>query len=293
VSKPIFKKGLIGVSDNKLKDIKLNGNFVQSLELVSKNGDRIIYQFYPTNDALKIAYSLGEVSKIVGISNVKFKNTTFHSFNNAKVERIVNYQQLVTLFYNTSDKSLSSKTLREALSYTIPNDFSYGLRNFGPYVPFSFATQEGVGTHKQDLTHAKELLDKVKSESGSDKKITLTIEALPQYKGTAEEIAEIWKKLDIDASINIVNKIPSRFQVFLGEFNVPQDLDQYALWHSDQPSNITHYSNLRVDKLLEDGRRTIGIEKRKSIYADFQKYILSDPPASFLFFPYTYDVTRK
>lgn len=293
VGKPIFKDGLIGVSDNKLKDIKLNGNFVQSLDLVSKNGVRIIYQFYPTNDALKIAYSLGEVSKIVGLSDVKFKNTEFDSFKNAKVERRVNYQQLVTLFYNTSDELLSSKTLREALSYTIPNDFSYGLRNFGPFLPFSFVTQGGVGWHKQDIEHAKELLDKSKKEIGSDKKITLAIETLSQYKSAAEEIANIWKKLDIDVRTKIVNKVPSRFQVFLGEFNVPQDVDQYALWHSDQPSNITHYANLRVDKLLEDGRKEVHIEKRKIIYANFQKYILADPPASFLFFPYTYDVTRK
>ena len=74
---------------------------------------------------------------------------------------------------------------------------------------------------------------------------------------------------------------------------MPQDVDQYALWHSDQPNNITRYVNLRVDKLLEDGRKEMDLEKRKLIYADFQKFIQADPPASFLFFPYIYNVTRK
>ena len=293
VSKPVFKKGLIGISETKLKDIKLNGDFVQSLFLVSKNGHKTIYQFYPTIEALKIAYSLGEVSKIVDLPDTRFKNTTFDTFKNAKVERVVNYLRLVTLFYNTQDKLVSSKTLREALSYTIPDEFKFGLRNFGPYTPFSFANQQISGLHKQDLAHAKELLDKSKEENKSDEKITLTIEYLDKYKAAAEDIVDIWKKLDIDVELKIVDKIPSRFQIFLGEFNLPVDPDQYTLWHSDQSSNITHYANLRVDKLLEDGRKEIDIEKRKIIYADFQKFIQSDPPASFLFFPYQYNVTRK
>lgn len=293
VAKPIFKEGLIGVSDYKVKNIKLNGNFVQSLDLVSKKNDRITYQFYPTYDALKIAYSLGEVSKIVELQDVVFKNTTLQSFNNASVEKNVNYKKLVTLFYNNSDKMLSSKTLREALNYTVPDSFSYGQRSFGPYSPFSFATHQASGFHKQDLEHAKLLLEKLKEEEKSTSNISLTIDVLPQYETVANELSKIWKKLGINTNIKISAKIPKHFQVFLGDFNVPLDPDQYTLWHSDQPSNIAHYTNLRVDKLLEDGRKEVDIERRKSIYADFQKYILSDPPASFLFFPYTYDVTRK
>lgn len=293
VAKPIFKEGLIGISDYKLKDIKLNGNFVQFLDLVSKNGNRIIYQFYPTLDALKIAYSLGEVSKIVDLTDVKFKNTTFYSFKNTIINKKVNYQKLATLFYNTKDKLLSSKILREALSYTIPNTFDEGERSLGPFPPFSFASQNGVDQRRLDLEHAKLLLDKAKKEGEIVKQIFLTIDTEPKYKKVAERVSDIWKSFNIEVNIKTVDKVPQNFQVFLGEFNLPQDVDQYALWHSDQPSNITHYLNLRVDKLLEDGRKEVSIEKRKIIYADFQKFIQSDPPASFLFFPYTYDVTRK
>ena len=31
----------------------------------------------------------------------------------------------------------------------------------------------------------------------------------------------------------------------------------------------------------------------ENIYADFQKYLLEDAPAAFLYFPYEYDVIRK
>lgn len=293
VSRPIFKKGFIGVGDYKIKNIDLNGSFVKSLELVSLDNKKlVVYEFYPTFTSLKTAFVLSDVSKIIDIPDISFKKTSFYNFKNSKVDKKVNYKQLVTLFYNTKDKNLSSKTLREALYYTIPNRFDEGVRNFGPFSPFSFAVPRGLNTYQQDIPHAKLLLEKFKNASPSAKTL-LTIDTLPQYESTAEKIAKIWNSLGIETKIQTVDKVHLNFQIFLGEFSLPTDPDQYALWHSDQINNITHYSNLRIDKLLEDGRQTVDIEKRKQIYADFQKYILADPPASFLFFPYRYDVTRK
>lgn len=300
VSKPVFRNGLVGVGDYKVKNLTLNGNFVESIELVSTNGKKqLVYEFYPTLLSAKTAFVLSDVSKILDLPDANFKKTSFYNFKNAVVNKKVNYKRLVTLFYNTQDKKLSSKTLREALYYAIPNNFEEGLRNFGPFAPFSFAIQPGLTSYQQDIPHAKLLLDKFFNESASSKKdensakISLTIQAMRKYEKTADRIAKTWKDLEIETRIQLVDKVPSNFQVFLGEFALSQDPDQYIFWHSDQANNITHYSNLRIDKLLEDGRQTQDIEKRKKIYADFQKYILSDPPASFLFFPYTYDVARK
>ena len=132
-----------------------------------------------------------------------------------------------------------------------------------------------------------------KPQTTESSKITLTIDTLPKYEQTARIIAGVWKKLNIDTKIKIVREIPSNFQIFLGEFNISSDPDQYTLWHSSAVNNITNYDNKRIDKLLEDGRKELDIEKRKIIYADFQKYIFADPPASFLFFPYYYEVSKK
>src|SRR5258708_315468 len=64
VSKPLFDNGFSGVGDYHLEKILTNYGFVQSLTLVStKGGQNIInYDFYPSEDALKTAYLLGEVS---------------------------------------------------------------------------------------------------------------------------------------------------------------------------------------------------------------------------------------
>lgn len=293
VNRPIFKKGYVGVGDYRIKKIKLNGNFIESIELYSaKYHKTFMYQlFYPTVSALKTAFSLGEVSRITNLPDLNFKNTNFNSFKNVKIEKKINHTKLVTLFYNTKDKVLSSKTLREGLSYTMPNNFESGERNPSPLPYFSYANQGG-NTNQQDLEHAKLLLDKSETATESGK-ISLTIDTLPKYESVAKIIADTWKKLNIETKINITSQVPASFQIFLGEFNVSSDPDQYVLWHSSQVNNITHYDNPRIDKLLEDGRKELDIQKRISIYADFQKYLLSDPPASFLFFPYYYEVSKK
>lgn len=294
VSRPIFKKGFVGIGDYKIKNIKFNGNFVESIELYSEKYHKAyVYQlFYSTITSLKTAFALGEVSKITNLPDVNFKNTTFNSFKNTKIVKKVNYNKLATLFFNTKDSILSSKALREGLWYTMPDNFSQGERNQSPLSHFSYANQEGVNIYQQDLEHAKLLVDKSETATESGK-ISLTIDVLPKYEDTAKIIADIWKKLNINTKIKVTNQVPSSFQIFLGEFNLSPDPDQYTLWHSDQINNITHYDNKRIDKLLEDGRKEIDIAKRISIYSDFQKYIFSDPPAAFLYFPYEYEVSRK
>lgn len=294
LSRPIFKKGTIGLGEYKVKRVKFNGNFVESIELYSdKLKKAFIYQMlYPTSSSLKTAFVMGEVSKIVGLMDISYKNTSFSSFKNVHIEKKTNYDRLVTLFYNTKDSIVSSKTLREGLWYSMPDIFVQGERNASPMPNFSYASDAGANFYKQDLEHAKLLIDKTNTATDSSR-IVLTLTTLSKYHDTAKVIAGIWKNLDLDIKIKVVDKIPDSFQIFLGEFNVSPDPDQYALWHSDQISNITHYSNLRIDKILEDGRKELDIEKRKLLYADFQKYIAADPPASFLFFPYTYEITRK
>ncbi len=294
VSRPIFKKGFIGVGNYKISNIKLNGDFVVSLDLTSTNSSfRLLrYEFFPTEDALKTAFVLGEVNKIYAISNLKFINTSFLNFKSVVVDKKLSNNQLVTLFFNTKDKILSEKDIRIALSYAIPDSLPGGKRNPGPYPFYSWAYDDISNSHSQDPAHAKSILSQSKGLPAFSKTV-LTIKTLPQYIDTANVISQNFKKLGINTKVETVDSIPDTFQIFLGNFSFSEDPDQYILWHSDQVDNITGYKNLRIDKLLEDGRKTIDISQRKSIYSDFQKYLLDDPPALFLYLPYEYDVSRK
>jgi len=293
VSRPIFKKGFVGLGEYSIKSIKLNGDFVTSIELASKGiNKRVVkYQFFPTEDAVKIAFVMGEVSKIIGIHDTTFKKTKLNSFKSVTSNRVLNDQQLITLFYNTQDKVLSEKKVREALSYAIPDVFPLGKRNPGPFSPSSWADQE-TNIHLQDIEHAKNLLASSESATGSSN-LKFVIKTLPQYKETGKILADSFKKIGVNTKVEVVETIPTDFQMFLGDLNLSKDPDQYVLWHSEQNSNISRYKNLRIDKLLEDGRKTADINTRKKIYSDFEKYILDDPPASFLYLPYTYEISRK
>lgn len=46
-----------------------------------------MYRFYPTEEALKLAFISGEVNKILGISNINYKNTSFNLYPNLNVEK--------------------------------------------------------------------------------------------------------------------------------------------------------------------------------------------------------------
>lgn len=293
VSRPVFKKGLIGVGDYIVKDIKVNGNFIQTIILASKANPykTKTYQFYPTLDALKMAYVLGEVFQVRGLPDVLYKNIKLNDFPNSVIKKDTNYEQLVTLFYNTQDPTLSDKRLRSALSYGIPDVFNQGERAKGPISPKSFAFSENFSL-EYDIDQAKILLSA--SETGTKSAtLNLEIKTLPRYEKTAKEVSDAWKKIGIESKVTVVDSIPTKFQVFLGNFFLPKDPDQYTLWHSGQTNNITHYENKRIDKLLEDGRKIGNIDERKKIYADFQKYLLADSPATFLYFPYEYELVRR
>lgn len=293
VSRPVFKKGFIGVGPYKIKSVKLNGSFVESLTLVLLSNPSVVkvYQFYPSTEALKIAFALGEISEANGVYDTKIKNISFSLFPNAFIGKETNYNQLVALFFNTGDSILSDKKVRNALSYAIPDKFTDGERAYSPFPHISWAKTDYYD-RKSDLEHAKLLLE-ASSSATKSASLTLKIKTLAKYQNSAEEITELWNRIGVKTGIEVVNRVPDDFQIFLGDFYVSKDPDQYSLWHSDQSNNITRYKNMRIDKLLEDGRKTVGGESRKKIYIDFQKYLLDDSPAVFLYFPYEYAIRRK
>lgn len=293
VSRPLFRKNFIGLGNFRVTSIDLNGDFVNSIKIQNVKGPKKTntYLFYPTEESLKTSLILGEISKSTDISDMSFKNDSLNSFPNYKISKIINYDKIATLFYNTQDKTLSDKRLRQALNYALPNEFKGGKRNETPYPPILWVSRENALSYDQDFDHSKLLL--TSSSSSGSAKLELSIKTLLKYKSAAESIRDAWKNVGIKSNIEVVDSLPSNFQIFLGEFYVSKDPDQYSLWHSDQPNNITGYKNLRIDKLLEDGRQTIDIDQREKIYADFQKYLLDDPPAGFLFFPYAYSVSKK
>lgn len=290
VSKPVLLTNFSGTGRYKIKDLDINGGFIKTILLEDtkdKNKKKKLY-FYPNQKALKVAFLLGEVDKIYGLTNTKINDIDLSKWEKVKVEKYTNYDSLVTLFYNNNDSVLGNKKLRQALNYSLPPKFEYGERAFSPIPSHSIYFEKSPNYGIADIEISKTLLSTIKEPMDKPLEISTTDE----FEPIAELIQKSWDKIGIKSRINIVTDIPSDFQVLLYPFKLPKDPDQYMLWHSGHSTNIAGYKNLRIDKLLEDGRSITDIEKRKKIYADFQKYLIDDVPASFLYFPNEYNVIK-
>lgn len=279
VSKPLFKKGFLGTGEWKVKKISLTENIVQRITITDNNRGKKTYKFYPTEERLRLAFKLGEVDIIKNLQDPK----PFDTWITVRIEKEVANNNFVGIFINTEDAKLSEKTVRQALNYAIDKSVFDGTRAIGPISANSWGYNPQVKQYLQDLEKAKEASD-----------LQIKISTLPNLLLTAEKIAKDWNSVGIKTEIEVVSSIPDSFDVFLATVDIPKDPDQYSLWHSTQTAtNISNYKNARNDKLLEDGRTQLDQETRKKIYLDFQKFLVEDVPAIFLYHPTLYTVTRK
>ena len=288
VARPILKNSKLGVGEFRLTDTQVYSGVLQSMTLESQN-ERRIYKFYPTETSAITAYKLGEINRIEGLSLIP--DAIAHDPTSVvKSEGNTESKQSV-LFFNNNDTVLNSKAVRQALAYAI-KDKSFGKeRVISPIDKSSWAYNELVKSYEYDPERAKSLFAQDIKDPGNQK---LEIKTMLQYLDIAESIASDWHDiLGVQVDVKVVSSMTNDYQILLADFTPPVDPDQYAIWHSTQATNFTHFSNLKVDKLLEDGRRTSDMKLRKSIYQDFQRFLLEDCPAVFLFKSNSFTLSRK
>lgn len=288
VARPILKKNKLGTGEFRMVKSVISSGVLQSLTLESET-KRLVYKFYPTETSSLTAYKLGEVDQLEGLSFIS--DSLSQDTTNILTESNSSTNQQSVLFFNNNDAVLTSKSARQALSYAI-QDKTFGKeRSISPIDKSSWAYNSLVKTYDYDPEKAKSLFAQDIQDPGSQ---TLELKTMLQYLDIAESIATSWREtLGVKVDVKVVSSITSDYQILLTDFTSPIDPDQYTIWHSTQATNFTHFSNLKIDKLLEDGRRTSDQKLRKEIYQDFQRFLLEDCPAAFLFKSSTYSLSRK
>lgn len=148
----------------------------------------------------------------------------------------------------------------------------------------------------------KTTVKKISKKKTETEKIPLKLELVTSQsemlKQTAEILKKYWEKIGVKVNLKIVDNADLQ-QNYLAGRNydallfgevMSQDPDVFAFWHSSQKKspglNIAVYDNKTADKLLEEARQTVDVEKRKKKYFDFQALVAKDKPAVFLFNPY-------
>ena len=287
VSQPVFKNtSFVGTGPCLVNSVERKQEVVNRL-LVScpQQNSLLEIRFYPSEEDGLLALNLGEIKALFGVRKLRDK-LAWSNFNF--------YQKkccdcFVAVFYNLRDSFLAEKNVRQALTLAIPKE-EFANRALGPISFCSWAYNKNLKGYEFNLEEAGALLEETQLPS------ELKLWTTPAYLDLAQRIATSWEKLGFKVVVETktskeVNQ--KNFQALLIGQEISFDPDQYSLWHSTQETNITGLKSPKIDKYLEDGRETFDKEKRKEIYQDFQKYLVEECPAAFLYYPVEYILISK
>jgi peptide/nickel transport system substrate-binding protein len=217
--------------------------------------------------------------------------------------------------FNLKHPLFSDKKVRQAIAYAIDKSeivdvvlFGLGSPATGPYVPNTWPYNPDVRKYDFNPERAKALLkeagwtdtdgDGILDKDGRPFVFTiLTNMGNSLRKNTATiiqwRLARVGIKVEIKALewSTFVNEFidKRRFEAVLLGWSIGLDPDQYDIWHSSKTKpkefNFVGYNNPEVDRLLDEGRRTFDIEKRKKAYFRIQEIIADELPYIFLYVP--------
>lgn len=289
VAKPLFERGLRGFGSYKLTNIRLNGDkvsFIRLAPVTPTDGMPVKeYRFYRTESAAVTGYKLGEVDVLLDLTS----SYDLVNWRGTDVVPETKYNRIIAIFFNLHNPVFADKAFRQGLAYSVPE--LPGETAISPISKLSWAYTDKVKKYAYDTSAARKLLGVSKNASES---ATLTLSTFAPYESYAESIAKSWTDAGVPTSVKIVSSVDSDYQALLSFQELPPDPDQYPFWHSTQTTtNKTGFANVKIDKLLEDGRQELDQDKRKTIYADFQRRLVEEAPAVFLHYQTVYTIKRR
>jgi len=296
-----------------------NENYFAGTPLI-KN---VILKFYLSEEEAVSAFNRKEVDGIL-LQTAQNKNQ-IRSTDNSIVFSLPSLR-IYAVFLNTDDKILKDKNVRLAINYAINREelISKLLSNEGkiaigpipPGLPGSSPDMQGYGYLP---LKTKDILEKsgwTKDETGvyakklgKDKEATslkFSIITTKSIQLAATMIRDYLKNVGIESELKIISlgelqqnylKTKNYNAILIGE-SYTDATDPYVFWHGaaikDPGLNLSLYNNRKVNKILEDARLISDLAKRAVKLEEFQKLVLSDAPAVFLYSPnYIYVVKNS
>lgn len=296
-----------------LIELQANPNYFSSVPYLQK----IIFKSYNNETEAIAAFNRKEVDGL-GSLNHQTKNQ-LRGTASTKIYSII-IPRIYAVFFNTDDEILKSYRVRLALNYGLDkNELSRqivgpdGTKIKGP-IPPSLIDDEELASYHFNVQKAERLLDddlwtkketsitRSKKLNKKDKdetalKITLVTVNTLQLIETASLIKNYWQSLGVNVELNIlaIEELqqsflrPRKYQaILIGEI-MGLDPDPLAFWHSketkDPGLNLSLYRNKKVDQILEKARQINDPDVRMEEYLKFEKQILADVPAVFLYSP--------
>jgi len=186
--------------------------------------------------------------------------------------------------------------VRQALSLAIDRQALLNVVYNGMYAPGVQAVPASspfydpdVKVPARDVEKAKQLLQQ--AGVALPVKLELLTPNDPDILQAGEVIQSMAKDAGFDVKIQAVEFASSLqaaqrgdFQAYLIGWSGRVDIDgnTYAFLRSNQANNWTHYASSKVDQLLDEGRGTVDLAKRKAIYAQMWPELEKDLPITYL-----------
>lgn len=276
---------------------------------------RYIYRVIPDNATMYMELKAGGVD-MMGISPVQYQRQTDTPEFTDKFNKYRYPASAYTyLGYNLRHPLFSDRRVRQALTCAINKDeivhgvlLGMGQVAHSPYKPGTWAHNPGVKDFDYNPDKARALLaeagwlkknsDGVLVKNGKPFRFTiLTNQGNDQRLKTAVIIQNRLKAIGVEVKIRVIEWASflsqfidkGKFDAVLLGWTIGQDPDLYDIWHSSKTNpkelNFIGYRNPEVDRLLEEGRGTFDMEKRKRCYYRFQEILAEDQPYTFLYVP--------
>lgn len=293
-----------------------NPNYFDGKPYLSK----LTFNFYSNDDAVLKAYNSKE---IMGINSISPQKISAIKLEQSTLTHKFDVPRYFAVFFNqTKNISLADDKVRSALAYATDRQEiidkvlnKNGRAVYSPILKDMPGYTENLDNHSFDLEKADKILedagwkkndDGMRIKNGTSLQFTLITTDWPELIQTAEVLKEQWSKVGARTTVDILtisdiqqNYIrPREYDALLSGQSLGADPDPFSFWHSlqkkDPGLNLSLFGNSATDKLIDEGRIEFDPQKRAEIYIDFQKQLLSEMPAVFLYSPqYIYPVNKK
>lgn len=213
------------------------------------------------------------------------------------------------LAFNTVKPPFDDKRVRQAVSYAIDRDFVVNvlqgggtMRATGPIVQGSPFYSDDVNHYDVNLDKANALLDEAGHKMDGDKRFSVNIDYMPGYDEQQKLIADYLrpqlKKVGIDVNVRASTDFGA-WADRISNWDFDMTMDNVYNWGDPVIgvhrtylcsnrvkgviwSNTQQYCNEKVDELLNAAGSEPDLEKRKALYAEFQKIVVDDAPIAFI-----------
>lgn len=271
----------------------------------------IVQLFQNTNQIIK-AFNAREIDTVHSFSKMEFEQLEVEE-DDVLIQTPL--PRVFGVFFNQNeDPALLNKEVRQALSLATDRhsivDEVFGDFALATDKPIPHLNTTAVATSSPE--EAVELLEDAdwtknedtgiyerETEDGIERiDFSISTSNIPELVQTAELLKSQWEAIGASVEIQIfeVNDLnqsvirPRDYESILFGLVIGRNTDLYPFWHSstrtDPGLNIAQYTNITVDKVIEDVRVTFDSAQRQDLFSTFIEEIENDIPAVFVYSPF-------